>query len=137
MSLNIIINDPMSLDNKNDIQTFITKVCKEKNIQRGELEFTFLSDTDIHQINKKYLNHDYPTDTITFNLGSIDHIEADIYISLETAKENAKTYNSNYDTEVKLYIIHCILHCCGYDDQNPIDKQRMEDEQQRLLGQLS
>ncbi len=135
MSLNIRINDPMPLDDKSDIQSFINNVCKEKNISSGDLEFTFLSDADIHQINKKHLNHDYPTDTITFNLGTQDHIEADIYISLETAKENAETYGSNFITELKLYIIHCILHCCGYDDQDPIDKKRMDDEQQRLLGQ--
>ena len=126
----------MPLENKNDIQTFIQNICKEKNISSGELEFTFLSDSDIHQINKKHLNHDYPTDTITFNLGTQEHIEADIYISLETAKENAQTYGSDFHTELKLYIIHCILHCCGYDDQNPIDKKRMENEQQRLLGLL-
>ena len=61
MTLKIIINDPMPLDNKTDIKLFINNVCTEKNISSGELEFTFLSDSEIHQINKKHLNHDYPT----------------------------------------------------------------------------
>lgn len=137
MSLSIIINEETPVPHSFQAEAFITQVCQAKGIHDGRFEFNFVSDELIHKINKDHLNHDYPTDTITFNLGDTHHIDADIYISVDTAKSNAKDYNSTHENELKLYIIHCILHCIGYDDGNSIDKERMDTEQSRLLSELS
>ena len=137
MSLSILINEVLPLPKTINATAFIETICALKHIKSGQFEFNFVTDQLIQKINKDHLNHDYPTDTITFNLGDNHTIEADIYISLETASTNAKLYDTPLETEIKLYIIHCILHCLGYDDGNSTDKKVMETEQSRLLHEIN
>ncbi len=136
MTLSIIINEETPLPEHFNPKSIATKICQLKNIHVGNFEFSFVSDTMIHELNKRHLNHDYPTDTITFNLGGDEDIDIDAYISVDTAKKNASDYGSSLETELTLYIIHCILHCIGYDDGNSTDKETMETEQNRLLSKL-
>jgi rRNA maturation RNase YbeY len=72
----------------------------------------------------QFLGHDYNTDVISFNYNSGNVINGEIYISIETVKRNAVSYNANLTLEVKRVFIHGILHILGYDDKT--SKQRIE-----------
>ncbi len=69
-------------------------------------------------INKKYLNHDYDTDIITFPFSSPEMpIEAELYISIPKIKEQAKEFNCSFKEELHRVIFHGVLHLCGYNDK--------------------
>lgn len=133
----ITINKQCSFQTSFRLDVFIHAVCKEKNIQSGQLEFSFVDKTTITQINTDYLNHHYATDTISFNLGTEAIPEADIYICIPVAKENALEFNHSFEEELKLLIIHTILHTIGYTDYTETEKLKMDQEQNRILMLLS
>jgi len=97
------------------------------------LNYTFCSDEELLEINKTYLDHDYYTDIITFDLSEINsQIEGDIYISLDRIKENAITHNSSYKTELLRVIIHGLLHLCNFKD-----KKKKETVEMRKMEELA
>ncbi len=87
----------------------------------------------IRALNKKYLNHDFPTDVITFNYTKTS---GDIAISLDAVKENAKIYNTKAKDELLLYIIHGILHIIGYEDNTQKNKEKMFKKQQKIFNKI-
>lgn len=103
--------------------------------KRGGLSLgiSFFNDSRIKKLNQKYLKTNTPTDVIAF---SYSKDNADIAISLDTAKRNAVIYNSPLKKEILLYIIHGILHLSGYDDTTPLKKKRMFKKQDEILKKL-
>ena len=133
----ITINQKNLLSCSIDLDSFIMFILNQKNITQGFFELTFMTNNQIKKINKQYLNHNYSTDVITFNLGNKDNISADIYISIDQAKKNACDYNSSLTKEIQLLIIHGILHCLNYNDDTEKNKKIMFQEQDRLLQEYS
>ena len=92
------------------------------------LNYTFCSDEDLLEINKTYLNHDYYTDIITFDLSEgKKQIEGDIYISIDRVKENAKEHKVRKDTELYRVIAHGLLHLIGFKDKTKVQIQQMRE----------
>jgi len=84
-------------------------------------------------MNTQFLERSYSTDILTFNLGTIENPIADIYISVDQAQKNAKMFKQSLNEEIKLLIVHGILHILDYRDYTKKEKQVMEEEQTRLL----
>jgi probable rRNA maturation factor len=119
-----------------DAKEFAEQVSKEKSIIDGSIDINFVSTDTIVELNENYLNKNYVTDIITFNLGSTETPIGDIYICCDKAKENATTFNNPYDKEIKLLIIHGILHILDYRDYSEEEKETMNTEQNRILELL-
>jgi rRNA maturation RNase YbeY len=83
-------------------------------------------------INKKYLNHDYYTDIITFNY-TIDGIKGDLFISTERISENSEKQGVSLLRELKRVIAHGTLHLLGYSDNNPENKMKMTEKEDAAL----
>ena len=132
--IDIHINTPYVFTPPFTIKELIEWVCKIKAVNEGAFEFSFVDKSTIQYINKKHLQHDYPTDTISFNLHSTTSPEADIYICIPVVEENAVTYNTTFASELALVMIHSILHTLGYNDQTPDEKIVMDNEQNRLFN---
>ncbi len=120
-----------------NIKHFILDICHKKNITQGQLEFSFIDEKKMTALNKKHLQHDNPTDTLSFNLGSTQIPDADIYICIPVAEQNAPQFKTTFEEELKLLIIHTLLHTIGYKDYTPEEKKEMDTEQTRLLNLLS
>lgn len=90
-----------------------------------EINFIFVDDKRIRLINSKYLNHYYPTDTISFRYSYSKLISGDIYIGINTVVYNAFKYNCSIKRELLRVMIHGFLHIAGLNDKNSIDKLRM------------
>jgi probable rRNA maturation factor len=88
-------------------------------------------------VNKAHLNRDYVTDVITYNYGDTTEIEGDVYICTEKVKENAIDYNQPFDNELKLVIVHSILHLLDYRDYTDNEKKEMYTEQERILSLIT
>lgn len=97
-----------------------------------ELEVVFLSDKAIRPLNKKYRDSDRPTDVLSFDLGDC----GEILISSDTAFKNSKLFNTSFEEELVLYVIHGILHLAGYDDETRRDAERMSKKQNGILKKL-
>ena len=108
-------------------------VIQEKKIF-GEIVCIFCDDKYLLEKNIKYLNHDYLTDVITFNYCEDRTVSGDILISVERVRENAKSYNVSFFTEIKRVIVHGLLHLLGYDDKTNSSKKEMTEKEDFYLN---
>ena len=87
----------------------------------GDVGVIFCSDNYILDINIKYLQHDYYTDIITFDYCEGDRLSGDLFISVDSVRENASFYGVVFPTELNRVIVHGLLHLIGYDDHSDED----------------
>ena len=124
----------VGIKERTGIKNLLKKLFINENKVLEEFKIICCSDKYLKKINKKYLDHDFLTDTITFNLSDkIESINGESYISLDRIKTNAKIYNSSYQTELLRVIIHSALHLCGYKDDDVELKSNMHDKENEYL----
>ncbi len=98
----------------------------------------FVDDAEIRRLNKQFLNRDRPTDVIAFNLSdSSQHLEGEIYVSVDTAQRQAHEYRVTFWNELCRLAVHGALHLLGFDDATGTQKERMSREEDRVLAILS
>lgn len=100
----------------------------------GEIAVIFCSDHYIIDINRRYLGHDYFTDIITFDYTEGDKLSGDLFISIDTVKENAALYGADFATELNRVIVHGLLHLIGYDDHTPEQTAQMRAKEDYYLS---
>src|SRR5262245_35402480 len=88
-----------------------------------------ISDRRISRLHLQFFGDRSATDVITFHAG-------EIFISVETARRNAREFGNSLMSEIKLYIVHGFLHLHGFDDCEPVDSKRMKNTQEKILGRL-
>ena len=119
---------------------WLQQVAALRGYKIGELNYIFCSDPYLLAINRQFLDHDYETDIITFD-NSEDYlletghkgVSADIYISIDTVRVNAKAYGEGFDRELHRVIVHGLLHLIGYDDVTEWKQRRMRAAENRAL----
>src|SRR4051812_22146740 len=85
------------LTNRTDLKTFILTLFKKEGKKLAHIQYIFCSDNYLLDINRQYLQHDYYTDIITFDLSDPNKpITAEIYISVDRVKDNARSFNSTF-----------------------------------------
>ncbi|MCH4895311.1 rRNA maturation RNase YbeY [Marinilabiliaceae bacterium JC040] len=107
------------------IEDWVQKVIEKNNKQLGDITYIFCTDDYLLNINREYLQHDYYTDIITFNYCENDIISGDLFISIDTVIDNAKTFDVSFESEFRRVVIHGILHLIGFDDKTDIDQEEM------------
>ena len=85
----------------------------------GDIAIIFCNDAQILEVNRTYLDHYYFTDIITFDYSGNQQLNGDVFISLDTVADNAKSYEVSFEDELRRIMIHGILHLTGQDDQTP------------------
>ena len=100
------------------------------------LHYVFCSDEYLLQINKDFLQHDYYTDIITFEMADSPRagVEGEIYISVDRVRENARDLGVRFYEELLRVIFHGALHLCGYKDKTEKDAKRMRGMEDKYLG---
>lgn len=112
------------------------KFTAESEIKRiGQVNIIFCSDNYILDINQKYLQHDYFTDIITFDYCEGKTLSGDLFISVDTVRENAIFYGTEFDDELNRVIVHGLLHLIGYDDHSEEDQKIMRSKEDYYLAQ--
>jgi probable rRNA maturation factor len=91
-----------------------------------EISVLFVSDRRMASLHRQFLGQGGPTDVLTFQHG-------EIFISVETAQHHARGFGNSTAEELKLYIIHGLLHLNGFDDRQKKGARRMEVVQQQIL----
>ena len=111
------------------------RLVAESEIRRmGDISIIFCSDPYILDINLKYLQHDYFTDIITFDYCEGDKISGDLFISVDSVRENAVQYGTEFEDELNRVMVHGILHLIGYDDHTKADQKTMREKENYYLS---
>jgi len=92
-----------------------------------------MGDRDITHINVQYLNHDYPTDVISFRLNEGIKVEGELYIGVEEVKRNSVFFKTKFYDEIKRVIIHGALHLIGYEDDTIKKRNQMKELEDKFL----
>ena len=119
------------------IENWIVSVARGFGKTVGAVTYIFCNDDKILEVNRKYINHAYYTDIITFDYSRPMRISGDVFISLDTVRSNAILLGKTYDNELMRVIIHGILHLCGVDDKGPGEREIMERHEDEALALLS
>ena len=136
MEINLFFQNAISLKERSKLKSFIILLMKKEGYKPKDISIIFCSDEYLLDINKQHLNHDYFTDIITFDLTPKHETEttAELYISTERVKFNAKDYNTTISNELHRVIFHGILHLCGYKDKSKNDIKIMREKEAFYLG---
>jgi len=92
----------------------------------SEIFVLLVSDRRMALLHRQFLNQTGPTDVLTFQHG-------EIFISVETAQRHARVFGNSLARELRLYIVHGLLHLHGFDDRKRADARKMERMQKRIL----
>ncbi len=95
----------------------------------GEVSVILVSDRRMAQLHRRFLHLPGPTDVITFQHG-------EIFVSVETARNQAGLFGSSLEREIRLYIAHGLLHLHGFDDKDAGGAAEMERLQEKLVGSV-
>jgi len=93
-----------------------------------EIFVLLVSDRRMASLHRQFLNETGPTDVITFAHG-------EIFISAETARRHARAFRNSLERELRLYLVHGLLHLHGFDDRSKKDAGRMKKVQWQILKQ--
>jgi len=100
------------------IYTWLDKLAVHHGYSIADLNIIFVTDEELLVMNREFLQHDYYTDIITFDLGTSDKLlMGELYISLDRIKDNARLQGENYQSEFVRVIAHGLLHLIGYQDK--------------------
>ena len=100
----------------------------------GDIGIIFCSDNYILDVNMKYLQHDYFTDIITFDYCEDDVLSGDLFISIDSVRDNASYYGTEFEDELNRVIVHGILHLAGYDDHTEDEQKQMRSKEDYYLS---
>jgi probable rRNA maturation factor len=116
----------------------VRTVLAGEGVENAEISLAFVDNPTIHRLNQRYLQHDEPTDVLSFPLRDVSsgHLAGELVIGVEMARQQAESRGHDVHVELTLYVIHGLLHLCGYDDHADADAQAMRQRERHYLGQL-
>ena len=125
MPVNYVSNTDFVLENKDRFSSWVKAVVFSENRTLGDITYAFFNDEDLKSLNIKFLKQDAFTDVLSFDQSLDKTINGDIAVSIDRVKENAKTYKTSFDNELKRVMVHGLLHLLGYSDQTLQEKKVM------------
>lgn len=121
------------LKSKNLLKKWLNDVIGLENARAGKINIVFTTDSQLLELNKKYLSRDYLTDILAFEYADSQEVDGDLFISVERVKENSDSFNVSFKNELKRVIVHGILHLLGYKDGTENEKSLMTQMEDHYL----
>jgi probable rRNA maturation factor len=132
------------------IRRIVRHTLEAESIRRATISIVLVDNRTIHQLNRQHLNHDYETDVLSFLFATeADHavdegpipgpregdryIDGEIVISAEMATQSAVSFGWSAAQELELYLVHGLLHLCGYDDSTDTERRLMRRRERSIL----
>ena len=136
----IINNTEKKIEEIKKLQEYMNFVVEKLSIKEGIFNIIFVSNEEIHEINREYRNIDRVTDVISFALEDNEEetfseyrLLGDIYIAIDVAYDQAIEYNHSREREVCFLATHGILHLLGFDHMTVEEEKEMFEKQEELL----
>ncbi|MBW3596171.1 MAG: rRNA maturation RNase YbeY [Planctomycetes bacterium] len=114
----------------------VREVLQQADVAEASVSLAVVDDEEIHRLNRLHLEHDRPTDVLSFLLDNGERLEGEIVISADTASATAPKFGWTTGDELLLYAIHGALHLVGYDDQDPAAQAEMRQQEAALLARF-
>jgi len=114
----------------------VRSVLRREKRKIKSVSVVYTDNARIRRINNRYLGHNYATDVVAFQLESSPGLEGEIYVNLDKARTQAKTYGVTFIEETKRLLVHGLLHVLGYDDSSRILRFRMTRKEDAVLNAL-
>ncbi len=121
------------IKSKKLLKNWLKGLILQEHASLGLINIIFTSDSNLLEINEKYLSRNYFTDIITFDYTDNQVIAGDIFISIQRVNENAEKFKETFDSELKRVIIHGVLHMLGYGDGTEAEKSLMRQKEDHYL----
>ncbi|PHX74903.1 MAG: rRNA maturation RNase YbeY [Chitinophagaceae bacterium] len=122
------------LRDRTKLKNFMLKTAQGNGHPIDSLNVIFCGDDYLLSINKQFLRHDFFTDIITFDLSPTPkRLEAELYISIDRVRDNAKSLSIPFYHELHRVIFHGLLHLLGYKDKLKEDQLTMRSMEEKLL----
>jgi probable rRNA maturation factor len=134
----LVANEQSILEiDHSQLQVAVESVFRESLYDSGSISIAVVDDPTIHEINRQYLEHDYPTDVLSFLLEDRQpFLEGELVVSTDTAARNAAEYGWPVASELLLYVIHGALHLVGYRDKQADETAAMRAAEAKHLREL-
>jgi len=130
------LDKTFSFKNRNELKNYVGKIFANNKRQLSHLSYIFCSDEYLLNINRQFLQHDYYTDIITFDMSlNKKEITGEVYISVDRIRENAKTHHQTLKNELHRVVFHGALHLCGYKDKTEREKNILRKSEDRCLSE--
>jgi probable rRNA maturation factor len=116
----------------------VRAVLDGEGVAEAEISLAFVDNPTIHRLNQRYLQHDEPTDVLSFPLSEpgSKKLAGELVVGVEVALAQAAERGHDVQAELALYVIHGLLHLCGYDDHESADAAAMRERERHYLRQL-
>jgi probable rRNA maturation factor len=115
----------------------IVTVLEGEGVCEALVSLAVVDDATIQPLNRRYLQHDYATDVLSFLLDRDGaSLEGEVIVSAETAVRQAVQYGWSANEELLLYVVHGALHLIGYDDADAEQQEEMRDKERKYLTKL-
>ena len=120
------------------IREIVQAVLDGEQVADAEISVAFVDNPTIHGLNKRYLDHDEPTDVLSFPLSepAAKKLSGELVIGAEVALAQANERGHDVQAELALYVIHGLLHLCGYDDKSDQCAMEMRGRERHYLKML-
>ena len=136
--IEVLLNYEIDFLVPSSLERIIHTIVRDHGIVSAEISLVIVDDTTIHRLNRDHLQHDYPTDVLSFVLEKTDvHLDGEIIVSADTATRVAAECGWAAQDELLLYFIHGCLHLVGYDDHCDEDRADMRAAEAKYLRQLN
>ena len=114
-------------------------VLDGENEPDAEISLAFVDNPTIHRLNQRYLQHDEPTDVLSFPLSEpgAKKLQGELVIGVEVAQAQALERGHDIQAELALYVIHGVLHLCGHDDHGEREAAAMRERERHYLRLLN
>ena len=133
MNVDFVYNTDYKIKNETKIISWINSFCQKEGFIIDSLVFAFFNDEDLKDLNIRFLNHNFYTDIISFDESDNGFIKGNIAISVDRVKENASTFSSLFDDELKRVIIHGVLHLMGFNDKTDEEKSLIREKEDTAI----
>ena len=106
-----------------------------------ELALYLVGSTEMRQLNETFLHHEGSTDVITFDYtessSAPSRLHGEIFVCIDEAVTQAKRFRTTWQQELVRYLVHGVLHLCGFDDKTSIKRRSMKREEDKLVAELT
>jgi rRNA maturation RNase YbeY len=120
-----------------EVSAWVRQIAKSYNKVVGDINYIFVDDETMLDINRRFIGHDYYTDHIGFDYSKDGALSGDIYISLDTVRTNSELFGVTFDQELRRIIIHGLLHLCGLRDKTDEERDHMQQAEDKALTQFA
>ncbi len=126
MKVSLFVNHtPAPKIERAKLSVLIREIIRDEKKRADSVNIVLVDDDYLLEVNRKFLNHNYKTDVISFDLNGDGEIEGEIYVSVERALVQARRYKVAVKREVLRLIVHGVLHLTGWQDKTRSEKLRM------------